>query len=542
MLVLAVIMLPFSISISSDFASDTASTNIKTVTSTTLDKAGYSKCDFVTKGSPFLENAGGSKLFRIPAMITLQDGTLLACADARYETTGDGGGLDTIIATSADNGQTWNHSYAIRYPDSKGYAGVKATTCIDPAVIQGADGTIYIIADMNPTGVTTMGGYTSPNIGTGYMEINGVDRLALTDNYSIVNTNPKDKAYPYYLGDINEDGFATVYKTSDNSATKWVLDSWWNIYENKDGVLTELSQKQVDSEDFIQQNAYYKDSVLHVYNTGYLLMVSSKDNGATWTPRVLNTQIKRDNEKALLVSPGKGTLTSDGTIIIPFYTFDRNGKKISQQASFIWSKDNGTSWHRTESVPNTMMIKFTSESEMIELDDGTLRMFVRNGRNKIVYTDAIWDKNINNYLWTFPEETIVDVWSNCNVSAIKLSKKIDGKTAIMVACPSTKSRINGKIYTFLVDDNNTLIPTYEYAVNTGDYAYSCMDELKDGSIGLLYEAVPGTMKYINITVDKLTKNAYVSNAGTIALIASLSILGAVAVVGIIVKIILTKKK
>lgn len=470
----------------------------------TAVRAGSLNLNSETKSQPFPKNAGGSEKFRIPAFMVLNDGSLFAAADARYSTTGDGGGLDTIIARSKDNGQTWKQDYAIWYPDSEGFADLISTTCIDPAVVQGKDGTIYVVADMNPSGVTTKPEYIPPNIGTGFMTVEGKERLALTDDYKKVNENPKEKSYPYYLGDMT-DGYAKVMNAKDNTPTKWALDQWYNIYElSENSEYKPIYQNQVNSSKKVQQNVFYKDSVLHVYNTGYMLMASSKDNGESWSAQILNPQIKRATEKALLVSPGKGTLTSDGTILIPFYTFERNEDKIIQQASFIWSKDNGQSWHRSEDAPNANGVEWSSESEVIEVYNGVLRMFIRNGTDKIAYIDAKWDKALNDYVWENPVVTDVEVWSGCNLTAITYSKKIDGKMAVMVGCPSGNKRTSGKIFTFLVNEDNTMTPSYAYRINVGDFAYSCMDELHDGSVGILYEARPGTMKYKNITVEELT--------------------------------------
>lgn len=66
----------------------------------------------VTQGQPFAAGTGGSAKFRIPAMVTLDDGTVVAATDARWNTTGDGGGLDTIVSRSTDNGATWNYTFA----------------------------------------------------------------------------------------------------------------------------------------------------------------------------------------------------------------------------------------------------------------------------------------------------------------------------------------------------------------------------------------------------------------------------------------------
>ena len=509
----------------------TTSANAQNKEEKEMDKAGYVNHITTTEKHPFLKGAGNSEKFRIPAFISLHDGTLFAAADARYETTGDGGGLDTIVAKSDNFGETWQQSYAIQYPDSKGFADLISTTCIDPCIVEGDDGKIYVLADMNPTGVTTKPEYISPNVGTGYIKIDGVDRLALTDDYEMVNKNPKETSYPYYLGDF-VDGYAKVLSTNDHSETNWALDAWWNIYEiNDGGKYAPLYQKQVDSDTKIYQNAFYKDSVLHVYNTGYLLMAESSDKGETWTPKVLNTQIKREHETALLVSPGKGTLASDGTILIPFYTFDRTEDKIIQQASFIYSKDNGATWQRSTDAPNGNGVEWSSESEIVEVYDGVLRMFIRNGTGKISYIDAKWDESVNDYIWNTPVVTDVKVWSNCNITASTYSKEIDGKKAIFIACPSGKKRTAGKVFTFLVNEDNSMTPTYAYRVNRGDYAYSCMDELQDGRMGLLYEAKPGTMQYQNIAVDALIKHeiGYETKVNiTASVVGGVVLLGAVA--------------
>lgn len=94
-----------------------------------------------TKTEPFPQGTGGSDYFRIPALTCLENGDLLAVADARYNALGadgaapDGGGLDTIASVSADGGKNWNYSFPIYFPDSSLNAGTKATTIIDPGIL-----------------------------------------------------------------------------------------------------------------------------------------------------------------------------------------------------------------------------------------------------------------------------------------------------------------------------------------------------------------------------------------------------------------------
>lgn len=471
--------------------------------------------DHVTQNQPFAEGTAGSQYFRIPAFIVTQKGNLLAAADARYSTTGDGGGLDTIASVSTDNGKTWNYSFPLYFPDSNGYIGNTATTIIDPALVQGKDGAIYCIADVNPTGVTTMGGYTSPGEGTGYIKVNGKDYLAVTDNYDNVNTQPTDSdttTYAYYVGDWDENGYAKILKRSDNSETEYGVDKWYNLYKVENGEYKDsLTQKQVNSNTDIQQNIFYKGSALHVYNTGYMMYAKTYDDGFTWTdPEILNPQIKRPTtETALLVSPGQGMLTSDGTIVIPFYDHGDG----EENASIIWSDDNGETWKRSNDVPGAADGGYwSSESEVVELKDGTLRMFFRSGQGVICYADATRNAS-GDYVFAKPVKTGVSCTSTCNVTAISYSRTIDGKQAILVAAPGAggSNRSSGKVFTFLVEEDKTLTLKNSYPVNNSTYQYSCLSELKNGTVGLLWENGGGSMRYDNYDIGQLAADGYVDD-------------------------------
>lgn len=471
----------------------------------------------VTEGQPFAAGTAGSTYFRIPAMIATQNGNLLAAADARYETAGDGGGLDTIASLSTDGGQTWKYSFPLYFPDSQGYAGTDATTIIDPVLVQGRDGAIYCMADVNPTGVTTMGGFTSPNVGTGYITVDGKERLAITSNYENVNTQPTaadGETYEYYVGDFDEEGYAPIVNRSNGSASAYAVDRWYNLYSVKDGkYVADLTQEQVNADTQIQQNVFYRDSDLHVYNTGYLMYAKSTDDGLTWgDPEILNPQIKRSNETGLLVSPGKGTLLSDGTIVIPFYEHGDG----EENASIIWSDDNGATWKRSADVPGSANGGFwSSESEVVELNDGTLRMFFRSGQGMVCYADAVKNGS-GEYEFAAPKRTSVACTSTCNVTASVYSEPIDGKQAILVAMPGGAGRANGKVFTFLVDaeDGNkmTLKNTFSVPGSAGAYQYSCMDELPDGSIGLLWENGGASIRYDNFSIMDLVPNGYIPGA------------------------------
>ena len=78
----------------------------------------------------FIANTHGITQFRIPAMITTNDGTLLAVCDARVDREGDPpNNVDQVLRRSHDNGKTWEALVTILdFPNQEG-AG-------DPQLIQ----------------------------------------------------------------------------------------------------------------------------------------------------------------------------------------------------------------------------------------------------------------------------------------------------------------------------------------------------------------------------------------------------------------------
>lgn len=201
--------------------------------------------------------------------------------------------------------------------------------------------------------------------------------------------------------------------------------------------------------------------------------------------------------------PGQGILTSTDDIVIPFY---HNGI-TEENASIVWSSDNGGTWSRTDDVPGSSNGGWwSSESEVIELSDGTLRMFFRSNQGVICQADAKKDATTGKYVFDKPVKTGVSCTSTSNVTAIRYSKKVDGKEAILVAVPQGPGgRKNGIITMFLVNDDKTLTVKNIYSVSDSSrtYMYSCMSELPDGTVGLLWENLDGYIRYDNFDIGLL---------------------------------------
>lgn len=441
-------------------------------------------------GQPFPTSVIGSGHYRIPAFVTLNDGTLVAAADARWRTWAssydDAGDIDTIVSYSKDNGANWTYTFANYIENGRSSSNnFAAATFIDPALATDGN-TVYMIADLFPGQGSASQCSSAAQSGTGYDE-NGYLKLS-TDAQATSSST-----FGYYLKD------GRIYDYATNTDQGYAVNAYFAV--TKDG--TDCG------------NLFNYDNTcgFHPLMTSYLYLTTSTDGGATWSePRILNSQVKTDsNDTYFLNSPGRGIVTGDGTIVFGAYG--------AKGACLIYSGDNGVTWSRSASCTNTW--SNASENEIVELSDGTLRMFIRHtSGDKLQYVDAT--KNTDGtYSWGSIVTMNITVQDNVNVTAISYSKNTeDGKQVVLVAVATstdgTYSRKNGKIFTFTVDDSNnmTLENTYEVNGSNDAYSYSCLTEQSDGSIGLLYEkGDSGNITYANYDIATVTNLTFAEDNG-----------------------------
>lgn len=441
------------------------------------EKAGFYHIDGTTPGQPFPAGTGGCREFRIPGLITLADGTLFAVCDARWErASSDFGGIDTVFAVSKDDGETWSAGFAALFPDSLGTPDnpTEATTCIDPTCLQAPDGNVHVFVNMNPSGITS--GLIFPKKGTGFIKIGGETRLSVVADYEDADTPPSkltaDKIM--YVGDY-VGGLAPIMRL-DGSRTNYEVDDYFNIYELAGGVPRELRQPQTGSDRTVCQNLFYKDSVLHVYNTTYCLHLTTGDLGESWSAR-LESGFKNEDEAALIISPGNGTVTSDGRMILNCYHY---GADFSR--SFIaWSDDGFRSFSRSPYVPASESFPWSGECKTVELREGLWRLFFRNSLKRICYADY----HVAEGRWDEPVKTDVVVQSECNFSVIA------GGGKLFASYPGgrgeqARGRVNGRLFTFAVGEDLGMTLVGNELIEDGCFSYSCLAE-KDGRLFVLVD-------------------------------------------------------
>lgn len=474
-----------------------------------MSVTGYCKSDI---SQPFESGTANSERFRIPALITLKSGRVLAVADARYgHGTDSPANIDTAVRYSDDNGKTWsepqliNHFTDVEDGNFNDRAAISASF-IDSAVIEDSDGKIYVITD---AWAAYTGYPTSSKSGSGIID----GRLVLCDKTTIEtyeNMKLNKEKYPYYIGDFSGE-FAPVLKFSDGSSYKnYFVDREFNLYVDENGkkmpvMINQLAADTSVTDKKVQANVFFAYSPVKIYPACYMWLRTSTDGGETWSePEILNAQVDVNNFTG--VGPGKGfAMNYNGKERVIFPVYDNN--KAVEHTSVVYTDDSGKTWHRSERVNRLGVSGKGSEAQIVQMNDGVIRMFMRNTAKYISYADS----TDGGETWSRAKlDRGLRYCSNCMVSFINYSAEIDGKQALIAAYPTEKNRKLGVVKIGLYGENNKIDWQYckKITDSTDDitYIYSCLSELNDGTVALLYEYAAADMRYDVFTVDELKQH------------------------------------
>ena len=448
----------------------------------------------------FHKNDGtGANYYRIPALLTLKSGTVISAADARFGGTHDSpNNIDIAVARSEDGGKNWSkpelpfhyedyEDNTLEIPVGTQTRVNQSASFIDPVLLQDEETErVFLISDAMEAG------YGSPQAvtGSGYKEIQGKKYLKLQ--------KAGETDYNYT---VRENG--VIYNDTTNQPTEYSLNSNFEIL--KDNVLQTVKQKSSrfdptngsgqlvtdETDKDVPMNIMYADAVFKALPTTWLYMKYSDDDGKTWSdPILLNGMVKAEDSRVLVTGPGRGMQIKNGEykgrLIVPVYD--------TAQSGIIYSDDHGATWNYAKG-PSTKKAAM-SESQIVEMPDGTLRVYARSTGSKIAeavsldggktWTEAAYVPGMTQPGW------------GSQLSVIRYGGLIEGKPALIMSTPAGVGnyRRDGRVKIGLITDTGKegsekykIDWTYDYSVDSKNagFAYSCLSELPNHQIGLMYE-------------------------------------------------------
>jgi sialidase-1 len=232
--------------------------------------------------------------------------------------------------------------------------------------------------------------------------------------------------------------------------------------------------------------------------TGQLVLVSSSDDGRTWSkPQSITSKVKDPAWNLFFNGPGSGIAMANGTLVFAAQYWDENAKPYS---TIVYSADHGANW-KTEDGPKSN----TTESQVIETRPSTLMLNMRDnrGRYRSVATTTdmgkTWVEHPTSYQ-ALPDPV-------CMASFIKTNVSVNG-TRKDVVFFANNNNLDAR-YDLTIKASTDLAETWpaksQLLIDERRlYGYSSLTKINDRMIGIFYEGA-GDLYFVRVPVNEIIK-------------------------------------
>jgi sialidase-1 len=218
-------------------------------------------------------------------------------------------------------------------------------------------------------------------------------------------------------------------------------------------------------------------------------LIKSDDDGITWSSPVDISYLTKGKNFWLQNGPGGG-LYSDGVIIFPMYSAMRPTAaqalaatpdlKGTQQSMLVYSEDHGKTWSLSNGVGD-----INSETQLANLSGGRIMANMRRPRGHGFRQVSITDDLGKTWSEVYDDSTLIE--PGCQASLINYNYK--GKSFLVFSNPADKKERKNLVVRVSYDEGKSWPKELSiYNSYGGSARYSCLTQLPNGNIGLIYEA------------------------------------------------------
>lgn len=403
--------------------------------------------------------------YRIPSLITLKSGVVVAGADQRETIANDSpNSINFTIRRSFDAGATWEDLQTVlSYPGH----GATGASVIDSCVVQERrSGRLIVLIDHFP------GGIGQPNAAAG-IGVDAKGRYLLHDGAG--------NQYTW-----NEDGTVT-----DAAGEKTL----YHVSKRGDVTINDGGEEKPGGNVFLADGEDPHQSLLTA-RTCFLQMIYSDDDGATWSAPVnLNQDVKEEWMSFCGTSPGTGVQLRSGRLVVPIYYNGEHKRHFS--AAVVYSDDGGATWKRGKSPNDGRIFEgrqidsrtldteagATHEATLIERADGSLLMLMRNQHPSGKVAAAVSTDGGETWGEVYFAQEITEIF--CQPNAVPWPSEECPERVVFANASQMRPYRGRGVLRLSEDGGRTWIASRTF--NPAHYVYQCMTILPDGTLGLLWE-------------------------------------------------------